>query len=172
MKKSCKVYEILSLIIIFAASLLFLYLAFTTENKMAVDGMKSMDFPKVILGLLLLLLVLLVMVDFVFAGKFEKKNAENTDLEPCAGEEAEPVIDKKTAVSIAAILIYIILWNVIGFCLSSFLFFSFESHLLDNEKKLWKTLALGAGITLLIYAVFGMGFKVDFPEPVIELLGL
>ena len=150
-----------------AATAVFLFLAFTTENKTAVDGMKSMDFPKIILVLQLVLLVLLVIADFAAAKKLAG-NPGDEDSE----DGKEPFMDKRITVSIAAILIYILLWNVVGFCCSSFLFFSFESQLLDDRQKFWKTLALGVGITVLIYLVFGVGFKVDFPEPILEMAGL
>lgn len=161
MKKNDRIMEAVAVGIIFVLTLLFFYIACTTKTKAVAGGIGPMDFPKIILGIQLLLLLITV---FQMVGRIRK--SEDRPLK----EEKEPLIDKRVVLSIAAILIYIICWNILGFCLSSFLFFSYEAHLLDKEDKLWKILVLGLVATTLIYLVFGIGFKVSFPEPLAEIL--
>lgn len=164
MKKNDRIMEAVAVGIIFVLTLLFFYIACTTKVKAVAGGIGPMDFPKIILGIQLLLLLITVFHMTAGIRKSEKM--------PLKEEKAskEPLVDKRVALSIAAILIYIICWNFLGFCLSSFLFFSYEAHLLDKEDKLWKILVLGLVATTLIYLVFGIGFKVSFPEPLAEIL--
>lgn len=159
MKRSVKIFEAISIGIMVLFSTIFLYVAFTTENKMVVEGMKSMDFPKIIIIVQLLLVVLLVAKDFM--GKQAVSEKDNA-----------PIVENKVTLSVAAIIAYVLLWNVIGFCLSSFIFFTFEARMLDNERKLWQTILLSIAVVTVIFCVFGIGFKVNFPEPLPGLLRL
>lgn len=161
MKKNDRIMEAVAIVVIFLLTLLFFYIACTTKTKAVTGGIQPMDFPKVVLGVQLFLLVIAA-VQLIGRGR------KNTD--EAVREKEETLVDKRVVFSIAAILIYIICWNVLGFCLSSFLFFSYEAHLLDKEDKLWKILVLGLVVTILIYLIFGVGFKVSFPEPLMELL--
>ena len=161
MKKNDRIMEAVAVGIIFVLTLLFFYIACTTKVKIAAGGIGPMDFPKIILGIQLLLLLI---TTFQMIARFRKGEAEPS------GEEPEPLVDRRVILSIVAILVYIICWNVLGFCLSSFLFFSYEAHLLDKEDKLWRILTLGLVATILIYLIFGIGFKVSFPEPLAEIL--
>lgn len=161
MKKNDRIMEAAAIVVIFLLTLLFFYIACTTKTKAVTGGIQPMDFPKVVLGIQLFLLV-------ITAFQLIARGRKNTD--EAVREKEEPLVDKRVVFSIAAILIYIICWNILGFCLSSFLFFSYEAHLLDKEDKLWKILILGLVVTILIYLIFGVGFKVSFPEPLMELL--
>lgn len=161
MKKNDKIMEAVAVGLIFVLTLLFFYIACTTKTKAAAGGIQPMDFPKIILGIQL---ILLAAVTVRMIASIKK------DIGEKAKEDKEPLVDRRVALSVAAILIYIICWNILGFCLSSFLFFSYEAHLLDKEDKLWKILVLGLAVTGMIYLIFSIGFKVSFPEPLVELL--
>lgn len=161
MKKNDRIMEAIAVAITFLLTLVFFYIACTTKTKAVSGGIGPMDFPKIILGIQL---VLLLVIAVQAVNRFRKRAPEPSE------EAKEPLMDKRVLLSIAAILIYIVCWNILGFCLSSFLFFSYEAHMLDKEDKLWKVMALGLVATVLIYLIFGVGFKVSFPEPLAELL--
>ena len=60
--------------------------------------------------------------------------------------------------------------QVIGFTLSTFCFFFFESFYLDRKKPLWLTIVLSIGATVIMYVVFGMFFKVSFPDKFMNMI--
>ena len=70
----------------------------------------------------------------------------------------------------AAIVIYAFFWRILGFCISSFLFFFAEYILLKRDTPRLRAVLISAFVTLAIYIIFGMAFGVDFPEPLLELV--
>ena len=79
-------------------------------------------------------------------------------------------LDKRVLIMLAMIIVYAVLWEVIGFCLSSILFVTASSLLLRKNCGWVKALIVGIGSTVILYFVFGYLFKVDFPEPLLELI--
>ena len=84
-------------------------------------------------------------------------------------DESRIFVDRRTWMTAISIIIYAILWNVIGFCLSSFLFFYAEALILKKDANKKYTALISIGVTMFIFVIFGVAFGVDFPEPLLEL---
>ena len=59
---------------------------------------------------------------------------------------------------------------MIGFSLSTLLFFIAESIYLDRKRPIWLTILIGVIATVVMYAVFGLAFKVALPDPLMNML--
>ena len=68
------------------------------------------------------------------------------------------------------IVAYAFLWTKIGFTVSTFLFFFCESVFLSRKRPIWLTFLLALGITVFISVVFGVFFKVSFPDPLMNAI--
>ncbi len=154
---------------ILAATIYLQYVAYTTKVRTNVQGMQSMDFPKIILYLLIILCLFILITGIRKLVKFRRlEKAQNQGQETV---DKPPMIHKKIILSTGLIIAYAIAWNIIGFILSSIAFFYVESRVLDNEKPWWQVLLLSLGYTAIVYVVFGLAFRVSFPEPIFELMG-
>lgn len=158
MKKEEQFYErvVLFLLILGAA---FLYFS-VRGAKSAASGadLASMDFPRGTLILLMLLCGVRLISGWLGA-RGEK------------GERQPLSLDKRTGMTVVNILLYAALWKVLGFAMSSLLFSFVQTMILKKDVRKKQALLVAAGITLGIYLIFGMAFGVDFPEPILELIG-
>ena len=79
--------------------------------------------------------------------------------------------DRRVYISTGLIVLYALLWNPLGFCLSTGLFLlGIFQVLRPNKQSLAKDLLLSVAVTAGIYLLFGKVFHVYFPEPLLELL--
>ena len=62
------------------------------------------------------------------------------------------------------------MWKVIGFSLSTLLFFIGEAIYLDRKRPLWLTILIGVIATVFMYVVFGVLFKVSLPDPLMDMV--
>ena len=113
MKKEERFYEKLALLLLGTG---FLYYNAATAKIVSPDSdMASMDFPKGILIILAVLCIGKIITTCITSAK-----------EHSLDDESRIFVDRRTWMTAISIIIYAILWNVIGFCLSSFLFFQSE----------------------------------------------
>ena len=139
------------------------YVAYHTKVRTNVQGMQSMTFPKIILYVMMLLCTVTLIKGIVNYGKLRKE----------AGKESEPAQKGrmlKIAATIVLIAVYAAMWNVIGFILSSLIFFFAESMLLDSSGSWKKAVVIAIVYTIVVYVVFGFCFGVSFPEPILEAI--
>ena len=122
------------------------------------SDMASMDFPKGILIILAVLCIGKIITSCITSAK-----------EHSLDDESRIFVDRRTWMTAISIIIYAILWNVIGFCLSSFLFFYAEALILKKDANKKYTALISIGVTMSIFVIFGVAFGVDFPEPLLEL---
>lgn len=93
-----------------------------------------------------------------------------------AAEEAEPQ-ERKTlflaVLSMALATVYYFALSKVGFVISSTLLLLGATRILSEEKQnYWKLLLIYLVIVVGISFVFGKWFLVDFPEPLIDYLGV
>lgn len=157
MKKEERFYERFVLLLLLAGSAFLYYNASQAKSVATGTDMASMDFPKGILAVLMALCALKLVTGL--AGLAKEKVEEKT----LSG-------DPRTALTMVLIVVYAFLWRILGFCLSSFLFFFAESVLLKRTISRRQAVVISAGVTLTVYIIFGMAFGVDFPEPLLELI--
>ena len=161
MKKEERFYErIVLFLLLLAAGGLYLS---ASQAKVVATGtdMASMDFPKGILIVLVLLCGIKLVGNLVSLTK-EKTNEEKND-------EKVP-LDKRTWMTAVCIVLYAALWNIFGFCLSSFVFFYTEALVLKRDAGKKQAAMISIGVTIFIFVIFGMVFGVDFPEPILDLI--
>ena len=160
-----------------------LMVAYQTPANFKVEGMASMDFPKAIFWIQMILCAYILAKGILNYRKMKAELAALAPVVPSAdkavaagevpGEEAalkQPFMQREVAITLALIIAYAVCWNIIGFGLSSFLFFVAESIVLDRERPIWQALLLGVIMTAVIYFAFGFVFRVSFPEPLLDLI--
>ena len=76
----------------------------------------------------------------------------------------------KIIVTILLIVVYAAMWNVIGFFVSTLIFFFVESMLLDTSFSWKKAALLSILYAIVVYAVFGLCFNVSFPAPILDMI--
>ena len=142
------------------------YVAYTTKVRTKVQGMQSMTFPKIILYVLIFLCAIVLVKGILNYIKLKKQ------AEPDTGKDTgnKKTFDYRIPLTVALIIMYAALWNVIGFVLSSYIFVSIESILLDHSKAWWHALLIALGYVVIVYLIFSVGFKVHFPEPILDAL--
>lgn len=158
MNKTEKIYEsiVLGLFLIFFSYLL--YIAETVESY-SFEGLASMDFPSWIFMLVIALSGLKLLGNIILFAK--QRIAMNGRLD---------YVDPRVYITLGLILLYAFAWNAIGFSLSTFIFVTIESKLLRKESPWNKSILVGLMTTVFMVMVFGYLFKVDFPEPLYELI--
>lgn len=162
MQRNSKIFELGVSIMLFCLAGFLIYVANTTGMP-ASDGMSSMDFPRGIF-VVMMILCAYVGVNSVFWFMKHPKTAEESS------KPKEPMVKRKAVLTFIFICIYALLWNVIGFSLSTFVFFTVESRMLDSKRPLKWAIIIGLGAMVLMYLVFGVLFKVQFPEPILEMV--
>ena len=158
MKKEERFYEKLVLALLILGTGFLYYNAATAKIVSPDSDMASMDFPKGILIILAVLCIGKIITTCITSAK-----------EHSLDDESRIFVDRRTWMTAISIIIYAILWNVIGFCLSSFLFFYAEALILKKDANKKYTALISIGVTMFIFVIFGVAFGVDFPEPLLEL---
>ena len=157
MKKEEQFYERIVLLLLMTGAG-FLYLN-AIQSKSAATGtdMASMDFPKGIL------IILDILCGVKLAGNLidTMKNKEKNETMQ---------IDRRIWMSAAAIILYSVFWNILGFMASSWVFFFAETLILNPNVNKKQAVLAAVGIPVVVFLVFGVAFGVDFPEPILELV--
>ena len=108
--------------------------------------------------LLLILLGIFSVLQLVMNLRNAKKAAPVDTLIP----------DKRIIFSIAAILAYAALWDIIGFCASTIIFLILEAKILKRDVDTRTTVLIALAGTAVGYLVFGVAFHVYLSEPLLE----
>lgn len=160
MRRNSKIFEIGVSIFLMLFSCFMLHIAITKDQPAGDGNLSAMAFPKVLYIIIILMCLYLIVTGVLALKKYS--------LEKDAAKV--PMIPLKSIVTFVAIVIYAAMWKVIGFTLSTFCFFFFESFYLDRKKPLWLTIVLSIGATVIMYVVFGMFFKVSFPDKFMNMI--
>lgn len=160
-KRNSKYFELAVSIMIFCVSGYMIYVAQTTGLPTTDGSMTSMAFPRAIYIAIMVMCAYLIAKAIIWF-----KNNPKSEVTAEKGS----LIPKKTVLTFIAICIYAALWEVIGFTLSTLLFVFAESYMLDRKRPIWLTAAVAIGATVIMYVVFGMMFKVSFPDPFMDMI--
>ncbi len=176
MKKEERFFERIVLLLLLAGAAFLYYTAGLSKSVATGADMASMDFPKGILLVLMVFCAGKLMAGLAAqlkqnGGRTTPAQADQPAPEPQAADfSSTGKRDPRTVLTMAAIVIYALFWRILGFCISSFLFFFAESILLKRDTPRLRAVLISAFVTLAIYVIFGMAFGVDFPEPLLELV--
>lgn len=154
-KKSAFFFENVVLSMLFAVFAYLLYIAKTSPSYSSGGDTASMTFPSWIFIITMLLCALKLFINYI-AGK---KSTGGTE----AGKT-----HIKVYITLLSIIIYAFCWNLAGFSISTVVFVAFVSQMLRPSCSMPKTFITALGVAVFMNIVFGMFFKVDFPEPLLE----
>ena len=155
MQRNSKYFELIVSILLLAGSCFMLYIAQTTGKPSNDGSLSAMAFPRAIYTAIVVLSVYLI----AKCAKWFKDNPKTAENAPAKGT----FLPQKSVVTFIAICVYAALWQVIGFTLSTLLF-------LDRKRPIWLTILIGVIATVVMYAVFGLAFKVALPDPLVNML--
>ena len=141
-----------------------LWIALTTKYPRAVrDAIKPMYFPAAALAFIIVACLILFAYNLFMIAK-EKR------LRILAGVTLEKFtfISPKALITIVGTVIYALLWNVLGFSISSMLFMACISKVIEPERPLKQIIPVSIISSLCIYLLFTFVFRVPFPEPIVN----
>lgn len=154
-KKNAFFFENVVLSLLFAVFAYLLYVAKTSPSYSSGGDTASMTFPSWIFIITMLLCALKLVINYV-AGKKSADGAETGKTHI------------KVYITLLSIIVYAFCWNLIGFSISTVVFVAFVSQMLRPSCSMPKTFITALGVAVFMNVVFGMFFKVDFPEPLLE----
>ena len=159
-KRNDKIFELGVSVFLLLASIYMFYISVTTDKPVAPGEVSAMAFPKVLYAVIILLCIYLI----INAVLWLKRHPADPS------QEKLPLVPRKSWITFLFIVIYALMWNVIGFSLSTFLFFFGESWYLDRKRPVWLTALLALAVTAVMYIVFTIFFKVSFPDRLMNML--
>lgn len=162
MNRNSKYFELIVSVLLLIGSCFMIYIAQTTGKPSTDGSLTAMAFPRAMYIVIIILSVYLIAMNAIWF-KNNPKTPENT---PPKGT----LLPRKSWVTFVAICVYAAMWQVIGFSLSTLLFFIGEAIYLDRKRPLWLTILIGVIATIFMYVVFGVLFKVSLPDPIMDMV--
>ena len=159
-KRNNKIFELGVSVFLMLASMYMFWIAVTTDKPVTDGNLSAMAFPKVLYLVIIVLCAYLIVNGIIWL----KKHPADPSAEKVA------MVPKKSIITFVLIVAYAALWKVIGCSLSTLLFFFTESYILDRKRPLWLTVLLAVAATVIMYVVFGMFFKVSFPDKLMDMV--
>ena len=157
-RKNTFFYENVVLSLLFAVFAYLLYVARTSPSYSSGGDTASMTFPSWIFAITMFICVLKLFLNCF--------NMKRSGKESKTGEIQKTHI--KVYITLLTIIIYALCWNLVGFSISTVVFVAFVSQMLRPTCPIVKTVVIALGVAIFMNIVFGMFFKVDFPEPLLE----
>lgn len=159
MRKSTLLYENVVLSSIFAVFTFLLYIARTSPSYSSGGDTASMTFPSWIFIITMSICALKLILNYFC---MKKENNDNNTANKIQKTHI------KVYITLLSIIIYALCWNMVGFSISTIIFVAFVSQMLRPSCPMPKTIIIALGVAVFMNIVFGMFFKVDFPEPLLE----
>ena len=158
MQKSERKTELIVLLLIIAAICGLLRTAAAAASKFVGKGIGPMAFPQVIL----IMMLLLSLARLVFTLRYLVQNRSQQDT--------SPKIDPRVWATYILIIVYAALWNVLGFSISTFVYFIAQAYVIKRDVKPGVTVLIALILAVAMYLFFAELFLVNFPEPILELI--
>ncbi len=162
-EKEQKFFEIIVSAFFMAFSIYMLVVAYTTEKvtNTSVVLIKAMTMPKIVLWMMLGIAVLLMLQAVSWYLRNRGKGV---------WPEFKKLLHWKVAVSFALVVVYALSWEYIGFSIATFIFFAIETKLVKPDQSILKTVIIALLFAAAMYLLFGVAFKMFFPEPILDLI--
>ena len=156
---------------VFIVTFSYLFYTAMTSESYNFDGIASMTFPKYIIGAVIVLCVIRLVTNCCIAKKnqsavLQKKEEQEESMNGLTPQQHS----RKIMLTLLFIIVYSLLWNVLGFALSTCLFVFLEAKFLRPSSSWISCLVVGIGATVVLYFIFGFLFNVEFPEPILGLI--
>ncbi|MDY4610554.1 MAG: tripartite tricarboxylate transporter TctB family protein [Sphaerochaetaceae bacterium] len=157
-------------LVVFIIAFSFLFYVASTSESYSFDGIASMTFPMYIIGAVVVLCFIKLFRTYLTCKKhkpaIKEEEAPGTTVNGLTAKQAS----RKIMFTLLFIMVYALVWNLLGFALSTCLFIFLEAKFLKSSTSWLSCLIIGVGATVVLYFIFGFLFNVDFPEPILELL--
>lgn len=162
MKKSNLFYELLTSVVFLVVGIVF----FVTANQSNVSAppgqLTPMAFPKAVSMLIIGISLYLIVKNVT------KNRAVLEELKEVLAET-----DKRIWITCGLVIVYAVAWNYFSFLISTAVFFTAESKLIDRNRKMIQCLLFAVCTTVGIYLLFSLVFSIHFPEVFLnDVLGL
>ncbi len=151
----------LPLLFSLASAALLIYIQ-ATKTQRRFEGPSPMSFPRVILWLILILSVAELILEFyrlAKAGGWKGITGKGLSIVPI------PAL-----IAVVTLVVYVLLWNVIGFTLSTAIYVGGVGKYLRKKRPIWECALVGIGFALLMYFLFVRLFAVMLPDPLVDLI--
>lgn len=169
-EKTSRTFELIAAILLGAYSAVMIGYAILNPVSANNDGMASYTFPVFIYAIMLVCCIILIIQNRMMERKKAKeyKEMDEKEREGLSEEKKKEYIfekiDRRVWITIGAILVYVALWQVIGFMISTLIFVTCEAKILKKETPIWQCLLVAVGAVLIIYLIFVRLFSISLPE--------
>lgn len=140
-----------------------LYLSYTTKVSMGAYSGRELSpywFPKIVL----IIMLTFSCICFLFTIKWFINNRRVTEKKVGFFE----IHHKKSVITYCLLVVYALLWNVIGFSLSTVIYFSLQTKVMDKERSWMQIILISVVFTAGLVLLFSTLFNVKLPEPIIK----
>jgi hypothetical protein len=159
-----KFFEFVVSLFLMCVSIYLLYIANTSKFFLSSESheFSPMWFPKIILTTLFAMscVIFCLSIHSFYRHKIDKKiNLSVFDL-----------FHKKSILTFFLILCYALLWWLIGFSISTFIYFILQTKAVDKERSLKQIVLVSVLFTMGLFVVFSLMFRVNFSEPIFSAI--
>lgn len=136
------------------------FFAATFQIRDSVSNLGAAFFPRLILGILAFLAVLLLVQGFRRKHEVESENSHSQEKEG----------NKRLLFTIIVIFFYVVALSILGFTISTALYLAAQFIILD-EKQVWtkkKSALAGTIIAVGVYLTFTFVFQVQLPAGILN----
>lgn len=162
MKKSELFYELLTAIVFLIIGIVFFVVSCQPTITAPEGQLGPMAMPRAISIVVIVVSVYLIVKNLI------KSRAVLEEFKEVLAET-----DKRVWITCVIIVLYAIAWINFSFLISTMIFFTIESKLIDKNRKIWQCLLFAVATTVGIYLVFTLVFNIYFPEAFLnDVLGL
>jgi Na+/melibiose symporter-like transporter len=167
MNKTTRVYELVDTLLIMAVCIFMLITTFNTPTSKNVEGLGSMDFPIAIFIIVICFCTIVIVKNILLIMK--TREIEKTQTEEQKLKNRFVKIDKRICNTIILIVMYVFMWNIIGFSFSTLLYFAVQAKALNKQNSWLLCAVIGVATVLFVNLVFVKLFMMKFPEPLFEM---
>lgn len=160
---------IVSLVLIVVAGM-FLVVSASIPHSSLADPLGPTAFPQAVFWTIILLCVFLTVIpgvwQLVSTRSIGRKPREETTQKRPACRGFMESGDAPAIITAILLVLYLLIWRVLGFALTSLLFIWSLSLILSpkDQRSALKSLLVAVFVTAIIYVAFVHGFHVDLPQ--------
>ncbi len=163
-KRDFRVFTIIACSLFILVSAPCLWMALTQNYPRAVrDVIKPYHFPAAVFAFIILACLFFLVYNLHMYLKERKiREASGVTLKKFK------FIPNKSAATFLGAIVYVLLWSVLGFTLSSILFMTFLAKVVEPERPLRQIAIVSVLTSVGVFLLFSNVFNVPFPEPILN----
>ena len=168
--KTSRIFEMITAVLLGGFSLVMIIYAGMDHIDAVGPGMASYSFPLGIFGVIFICCIVVIIKNIFLSIKKGKEYRGLTEKErdELSEEKKEEYVfqklDKRVWITVGVMIIYVGLWQVLAFLLSTILFVIAEAKILKRDEPIWKAVVIAVVVDLIIYIVFIRIFAISLPE--------